>query len=179
MMRLWTWYCKSTIDDVTLDLILQVHSDVLVSPLHTIVMSSPHDGELGTEQWSGGNSGSGVSEPPSSQLWAPVFWPIFLILILRGNNQSLLEAVDSREGNPFLIGWSFESSAVVGRFCGYSLPSETQEWARLNPSPLLLQAIIWVATFPNLDFWSCYKQKTLKQRDGPFHIEKGIKYLSD
>ena len=48
-------------DDKTLDLILQVHSDVLVSPLHTIVMSSPHDGELGTEQWSGGNSGSGVS----------------------------------------------------------------------------------------------------------------------
>ena len=159
IIRLWTWYCKSTIDDETLDLILQVHSDVLVSPLHTIVMSSPHDGELGT--------GSSLSVP----LWLRCFlsalssgvlslgtfssrhyWPLFLILILRGNNQSLLEAVDSREGNPFLIGWSFESSAVVGRFCGYSLPSETQEWARLNPSPLLLQAIIWVATLPNLDF---------------------------
>ena len=63
--------CSGTVgvdNDETLDLILQVHSDVLVSPLHTIVMSSPHDGELGTEQWSGGNSGSGVSEPPSSQL---------------------------------------------------------------------------------------------------------------
>ena len=176
MMRLWTWYCKSTIDDETLDLILQVHSDVLVSPLHTIVMSSPHDGELGT-----GSS-------PCSTL-APVFlnlgtfssrhWPIFLILILRGNNQSLLEAVAGREVNNFLIGWSFKSLAVVGWFCGSSQPSDTQEWARLNPSPLLLQAIIWVATFPNLDFWSCYKQKTLKQRDGPFHIEKGIKYLSD
>ena len=167
MMRLWTWYCKSTIDDETLDLILQVHSDVLVSPLHTIVMSSPHDGELGT-----GSS-------PSVQLWLRCFWtsalsalssgvlslgtfssrhywPLFLILILRGNNQSLLEAVAGREVNNFLIGWSFKSLAVVGWFCGSSQPSETQEWARLNPSP---QAIIWVATLPNLDLWSCYKRK--------------------
>ena len=35
-------------DDETLDLILQVHLDVLVSPLHIIVMSTPHDGEVGT-----------------------------------------------------------------------------------------------------------------------------------
>ena len=153
MIRLWTWYCKSTIDDETLDLMLQVHSDVLVSPLHIIVMSTPHDGELGT-----GSS-------PCSTL-APVFlnpgtfssrhWPIFLILILRGNNQSLLEAVAGREVNNFLIGWSFKSLAVVGWFCGSSQPSETQQGARLNPS---LQAIIWVATLPNLDFWSCYKRK--------------------
>ena len=135
MMRLWTWYCKSTIDDEILDLILQVHSDVLVSPLHIIVMSTPHDGELGT-----GSSLSG-------QLWLRCFAASALSalssgcgqlinLIFRGNKQWLLKAVAGREGSPFLIGQSFKSLAVVGRFCGCPQPLETQEWARLNPSPL-------------------------------------------
>ena len=86
---------------MTLDLILQVHSDVLVSPLHIKVTSSPHDGELGT----------GSSLCPTL---APVFLNLgtfssrqltyFLNLIFRGSNQSLLEAMAGREGNNFLIG---------------------------------------------------------------------------
>ena len=182
--------CSGTVgidDDETLDLILQVHywwwdfGLDTASPLRCPCESSPHKSDfLSTWWWVGDWQFSGC---PSL---APVFlnlgtfssrhWPIFLILIFRGSNQSLLEAMAGREGNNFLIGWSFKSLAVVGRSCGCSLPSETQEWARLNPSP---QAIIWVATLPNLDFLKLLQQKTLKQREGPFHIEKGIKYLPD
>ena len=120
--------CSGTVgidDDKTLDLILQVHSDVLVSPLHIKVTSSPHDGELGTgsslsvQLWLRCFWTSALSTLSSGVLSLGTFssrhWLIFLILIFRGNNQSLLEAVASREGNNFLIGRSSKSLAVVGR----------------------------------------------------------------
>ena len=61
MMRLWTWYCKSTIDDETLDLILQAHycwwdfGLDTASPLRCSCESSPHNSDVHSTWWWGGD----------------------------------------------------------------------------------------------------------------------------